>query len=154
MDVVRRFGWYIVAGVLLLAAAVFYLLVVNRAAAERSRKMAAIDSHAGDLKTYAGRQLNEKLVEVTRAAYEQEARNLDACDEFLVNQPRECHTRWFFQSEDPTHPDYGKMPVGEVHWLTRYTAAMEKLHNMLFDAWMTDWIQTPAPWGDRLPTKE
>lgn len=151
MDVVRKFGLYIVAGVLLLAASGFYVLVVSKASSRRSGEMAKIESHAKDLASHARNVPNPAQVVVTRKAYEKERRNLDDCEVLFSGQARDCHRRLFFPIEDPTHPDYGKACVGEVQWLERYVAAIEKLHLMLEDAGMSDWIVVDNPWGTSVP---
>lgn len=153
MDVVRKFGLYMVAGVLLLAAIVFYFLVVNKASSRRSTELAKIESHAKELASYARNVPNPKQVEVTREAYEKERQNLDACEQLFAGQPRDRQRRLFFLTEDPTHPEYCKTCTGEVQWLERYETAIEELHLRLEDAGMSDWIVADNPWGTSVPER-
>ncbi len=156
MDVIRRFGVYIVAGVLIVCAVALYFIVVSKKAEERDMEFAQMESRRGELEGYATSQIpNDALVEEVRTAAEREKEVLDRCEEYLADQPRLCHTRPFYQSERVGHPDYGKPIRGEVAWLDEYERRNNLLRERLYVARMPIWIEDiMEQLGARLPTVE
>ena len=55
MDVLRKFGLYLVACGLILAAAAFYAIVVRKSASERSQAKSKIENREKELADYAAR---------------------------------------------------------------------------------------------------
>jgi len=153
MNAMRKFGPVIIAAVLVIGAVAFYVSVVRKLAAKRGSAMSDLESRRNRLKEIARQVPNPGRIDAAEEAARRENLQADRCEELLGDQARLCHTRRFFKSEEFGHTDYGKPIEGEVEWLRMYTRENERLHQMLYDANMVDWI-VEENWGERLPLDE
>jgi len=153
MNALRKFGPVIIAAVLVLCAVVLYVTVVRKLASKRFSMMSELRNRRDRLRNIAREVPSPGLIDATEEAARRENIQADRCEELLGDQARLCHTRRFFKSEDYGHTDYGKPVEGEVEWLRLYHEYNEKLHRMLYEANMADWIVEQS-WGEYLPTDE
>ena len=157
MDVLRKFGLYLVACAIIAGGGTFYFLRVHTAKMARDEKRSKIEQRRDELQRFArGTIPNDALIKEERIAAAKEKKVLDRCEDYVGLQARICHTRPFFRSEDPTHPNYG-MPIdGEVKWIGVYERMNEQLRERLEAAGMSlGWTKDlSSAWGNTIPTAE
>ena len=156
MDVLRKLILHIVAAALIIGAVAFHVTVVAKTAKARTAKVSDIERRARELEGFAKDVPNPGKIQSVKIQADKQREQLDKCEEFLGSQPREGHTRLFFKNEDPTHPDYGRAPVGAVAWLTIYNTMIERLReDVAYSGIMGDWIKDDnSVWGESVPTEQ
>jgi len=162
MEIVRKYGLWIIAGVVIALAATFYLLVVRKAGSQLASKVDALQGRRDKLKSHAGRRddiPNAKWVDQAKKDAERINTQLDRCALFLAFQSRNCHTRRFYKGE---RLGVNKVIPGEVEWITgewewteAYRKHNEQLQAKIDEAGFTSWqVETLQTWGAELPTDE
>lgn len=155
MEVVKKFGLWILSAILIIGAVVFYILVVRNLVADRAERMKAVETNKGQLEKLAkdanAKAIpNPKWIEEQRKSTEQLNRQSEGAELYLANQPRECHTRWFYDNElwGPTEEIRA-----QYAWLQTYDRRNEELMMQLADAGMLAFrVETLNQlWGNFLP---
>lgn len=162
MDIVRKFGLWIIAAVIILAGMVFFFLVVRKAGSELETKVDELAGRRDKLKLHAQRRdgiPNPKWVKKAKRDAERINAQLDNCAEFLAMQPGRCFTRRFYKGE---RLGVDKLIQGEVEWIEgafewteAYAKHNEELQARISEAGLTNWnIETLRTWEPELPTDE
>jgi len=155
MEIVRKFGLWIIAAMIALLAIGFYIAMVRNVAKTRLSEVAALEKRRDELKKHADKPKaipGKNWIEEARKQAVKISRQLDQCASYLAVQPRNNHTRLFFADE---HAAAGTEVEGTSAWLGLYEKYTMELQNQIYDAGLTNWnIQVPKPWGMLVPTDE
>ena len=135
MEIVKKFGLWIVAGVIAIGALVIYFVFVQTVADQVSTKRDEIEKRRNDLKTWAqkGKQIpNPTMIAIARENAKQVAAVLDQCELYLARQPRWAHTIRFF-TQGPFGPET-EVPLDHPNdWLKLYLQYNQDLQNQVSD---------------------
>jgi hypothetical protein len=155
MDKIKKFGLWIVAGIIVVAAAVIYLLFVHPVASQVSARRDDIQRRRDSLQTWArrGAQIpNPTMIKLVRSNSERVASTLDQCELYLAHQPRWCETIRFF-TEGAFGPET-EVPLDHpLDWLALYRQYNDDLQQQLFNAGMSYKVEA-LDWGSSAPTPE
>jgi hypothetical protein len=155
MEMVKKFGLWVVAAVIAIAAIAVYFLFVHPVAAEVGKKRAEIEKRGDELRSWAqkGKDIpNPTRIEDARKTAEQVAAVLDQCEFYLAQQPRRAHTIRFF-IKGPFGQETEVPLEHAVEWLTLYRQYNWELQNQITEAGMSYTIST-MDWGTSVPTPE
>ena len=155
MEIVRRFGLWIIAGVIILLALGFEFTVVQKVAKQRVAKVDELESRHDSLEGHAERPNDipgTNWIPIATEGAKKISSQLDKCAKYLSDQPRRCHTRLFFEDEES---GLGKEVEGEYEWLILYNKYNAKLQEQLSEAGLFGWQPSVlADWGSGVPTAE
>jgi len=153
MDIIRKHGLWIVAGVIIIFAIGFYFTVVRKLSAERAAKIDVLETRRDSLKNHASKPdeiPGPKWIPTAAAHAEAVAKQLERCADYLAHQPRNCHTRLFFEDE---RTGMGKEVVGKIEWTDLLETNILLLQRQLEEAELYGWIPNVAmPWQNQIPT--
>jgi hypothetical protein len=155
MDKVKKFGWWVLAGLIAVGALVVYLLFIHSVANQADAKRNEIVKRRDTLKSWSqrGSQIpNPTQIQLARKNAEQVSAVLDQCELYLARQPRWCETIRFF-TQGPLGPET-EVPLNAPNdWLILYHQYSHELQQQLADAGMPYTVQV-MDWGSAVPTPE
>jgi hypothetical protein len=155
MEMVKKYGLWVLAGAIAVAAVVIYVLFVHTVAQQVSQKRGDIESRRDSLKSWAskGAQIpNPMKIQIARKNAEQVSAMLDQCEIYLARQPRWAHTIRFFM-EGPFGPET-EVPLDRPNdWLNLYHQYNQALQNQVYTAGLNYSLKT-MDWGTSVPTPE
>jgi hypothetical protein len=155
MDKVKKYGLWVLAGLIVAAALVVYLLFIHTVASQANAKRNEIAKRRDDLMSWSQRGSripNPTQIQLARKNAEQVAAMLDQCELYLARQPRWCETIRFF-TQGPFGPET-EVPLDRPNdWLILYHQYNQELQQQLAEAGMSYTVQA-MDWGSAVPTPE
>ena len=155
MEMVKKFGLWVLAAAIAIAAIVVYFLFVHSVARQVSTTRGQIEKRRDSLRTWAqkGNQIpNPTMIQNARKNAEQVSAILDQCEFYLARQPRWAHTIRFF-TEGPLGPEI-EVPLDHPNdWLNLYHQYNQELQQQIINAGMSYRVET-LDWGTSVPTPE
>jgi len=152
MEIVKRFGLWIVAAAIVLAGVGYYIIAVRGVAGQHRAKVSGLESTRDQLKAWTSKTIPSPTgIEVARKWGEQISAQLDDCALYLARQPRNCQTRTFFEDEILGQ---GKVIPASVAWLLVYRQRNTALQKQIDDAGFGTAfrVQTlEGRWGAQVP---
>lgn len=157
MEVIRKYGLWIISAVIIALALVFAFLVVGKIASELASGVAELEKRRDELQDHASKPDSipgVNWVDVAEAMAEADVGQLDDCAKYLANQPRKGHTRRFFENERPGF--VGREIEGNWAWTTAYEKHNRELGEQLSRAGLGAFhvISLAATWAGKVPTDE
>lgn len=153
MEMVKKYGLWVLAGAIALAAVVIYFLFVHTVTEQVSQKRSELESRRDSLKGWAQRAAqipSPAKIQVARKNAEQVSAILDQCELYLARQPRWAHTIRFFM-EGPFGPEV-EVPLDRPNdWLNLYRQYNQELQAEVLNAGMSYQLKT-LDWGSSVPT--
>jgi len=155
MEMVKKFGLWVLAAVIAIAAVVVYVLFVHSVAKQVSATRGKIEGRRDQLRAESlkGSKIpNPTMIRFARENAERVSALLDQCELYLARQPRWAHTIRFF-TEGPYGPET-EVPLDRPNdWLTLYHQSNQELQLQLVNAGMPYTVET-LDWGTSVPTPE
>ncbi len=155
MEMVKKFGLWVLAGIIAAAAVVVYVLFVHSVASQVSATRSKIETRRDQLRSEAqkGSKIpNPTMIRFARENAEKVSVLLDQCELYLARQPRWAHTIRFF-TEGPFGPET-EVPLDRPNdWLTLYHQYNQELQQQIDDAGMGYKVEA-LDWGSSVPTPE
>ena len=157
MEMVKKYGLWVLAGAIAIAALVIYFLFVHNVTEQVSSKRAEIETRRDTLKGWAqkGAQIpSPTKIQVARDNAKQISAMLDQCELYLAQQPRWAHTIRFFTG-GPFGPET-EVPLDHPNdWLNFYLQYNQDLQNQVNAAGISYAVQRmDSRWGTSVPTPE
>ncbi len=153
MEMVKKYGLWVLAGVIALAAVVVYILFVHTVTEQVNEKRGDMENRRDSLKSWSQRPTqipSPAKIQIARKNAEQVSAMLDQCELYLARQPRWAHTIRFFM-EGPFGPET-EVPLDRPNdWLNLYRQYNQELQAQVLNAGMSYQVKT-MDWGTSVPT--
>ena len=153
MEMVKKYGLWVLAGVIALAAVVVYILFVHTVTEQVNKKRGDLENRRDSLKSWSQRATqipSPAKIQIARKNAEQVSAMLDQCELYLARQPRWAHTIRFFM-EGPFGPET-EVPLDRPNdWLNLYHQYNAELQAQVLNAGMNYQLKT-MDWGTSVPT--
>lgn len=159
MELMKKFGLWIVAIVVALAAAGFYMVVVRADTSQTAVRMAALTARHDELDKESERNVfpTRKWINAQKKANEVTKLQVGDVINYLIGQPRYCHTRIFFEEPSGELRGVGQqinLKTQRIKWIMVYKQHVDELYAQLDDSGLRQWSLEVFDPGTGVPTAE